>query len=169
MALIVELSVTVIFVSRFQEPHIEVVPSHAKVPPANTMLPGNKCIVFTVELVVNVPPVLIVIVRLGRELPPINELAFEEVALTVMVPPLLILIAVALPKPALELFVPPDIVTACATFIVPVNAWLPLIVTVPLVPFKLIVPVPAAKLVNVCVAELLHVKVAPDETVNADE
>ena len=51
-----------------------------------------------------------------------NELAFEEVAFTVMVPPLLILIAVALPKPATELFVPPEIVTACAIFIVPVNA-----------------------------------------------
>jgi len=86
------------------------------------MLPGYKCIVFTVELVVNVPPVLIVIVRLGRELTPMNELAFEEVAFTVMVPPLLILIAVALPKPATELFVPPEIVTACAIFIVPVNA-----------------------------------------------
>jgi hypothetical protein len=123
--------------------------------------------VFAVELVVSVPPVLIVSVRPERRLTPINELAFEEVASIVIVPPLLILIAVALPSPEARSFVPPDIVTACATFIVPVKAWLPLMVTVPLVPLRLIVPVPAAKFVNVCVAELFQVKAAPDETVSA--
>ncbi len=36
-------------------------------------------------------------------------------------------------------------------------------------PFKLIVPVPAPKFVNVCEAELLQLNIAPEETLNIPE
>ena len=86
----------------------------------------------------------------------------------VMLPPLLMLIAVALPKPATAEFVPKVMMTGWAIFIAPVNAWSPLIVTA-LVPvlLKLMVPAPAAKLVKVCAAELYQFNVAPDATLKA--
>ena len=95
------------------------------------------------------PPVLMVIANPGLVPKPIKPLLSLLLA-SVMVPPLLILISVALPNPAIEALVPPVIVTGCAMLIFPVNAWLPLIVTA-LVPvlLKLIVPSPAASLVNV--------------------
>ena len=88
-------------------------------------------------------------VKPERKLVPINPLLFAVVA-NVIVPPLLILIAVALPKPATEALVPAVMIIGWLMLIVPVNAWSPLMVTalVPVLP-RLIVPVPAAKLVKV--------------------
>ena len=78
---------------------------------------------MVVELVadVKVPPELIVKVKPERSPLPMNPLLFAVVA-KVMVPPLLILMAVAFPKPAVALLVPAVMVTFCATLIVPVNA-----------------------------------------------
>ena len=69
----------------------------------------------------------------------------------VIVPPLLMLIAVALPRPAINAFDPLARLTACATFNTPLNDWLPLMVTVPELALKPMIPVvpPAPNTENV--------------------
>lgn len=96
LALIVESCVTVISLSRFHEPQpVEVVPPQPSVPPANVSVPGFKWNTLDMPVAeVKVPPVLMVSAKPERKLPPIKELLSAVVAM-VMVPPLLILIAVA--------------------------------------------------------------------------
>ena len=119
-ALIVESAVTETSPSKYHEPHADVVPPQAKVPPARTKLPALIWNVLAPNPV-NVPPALIVRVKPLRRLVPINPLELA-VDCSVIVPPLLILIAVALPKPPAVALVPAVILTACATFRVPVKA-----------------------------------------------
>ena len=121
----------------------------------------------------SLPPVRIVSV--GAAPVPMKELAPPP---RVMVPPLLMSMPEVCPSPALPLFVPPVIVTAWATSIVPEAEKSPRKVTAP-VPPKTCLPAPRSVLLaelltlplvtvpKIWFAELAKSKVAPEATVIA--
>ena len=116
----------------------------ASSPPARVIGPRWK-VCPEVPSVVSRPPVRMV--RTEFVVVPVKELAQP---VSVIVPPVLMSIPAVWPRPEVELFVPPVIVTACETSTVPVVEKSPRKVTVP-VPPKRKLPAPRRVLLEALV------------------